>query len=226
MRVALKSHPLQEVLLKACRVAVGYDDEKKVVLLHDPTFGPASEVSYAAFKKMWKIAPGSYGKALPPEYTTLVRDIVPTSPYRGRGGNEKAAWHLLHGCTLSACGKYREAEEEIEAALAIDDMSVGYRHVILYELALHQARKSHYGAAVKSAVSASKLLPENYLVWDLLGILYLNTGDKKQAKEAQKKAMKLKKSSKAAKRMAEVIPSDYFMGFLGKSRGWASADGR
>src|SRR5260370_11690536 len=40
----------QESVFQTPRVAIGYDDDRRVVILHDPSFGPAWEVGYDDFE--------------------------------------------------------------------------------------------------------------------------------------------------------------------------------
>src|SRR5438045_3834549 len=49
----LGGETLRESMFMACRVVIGYDEPRKVMILHDPSFGPAWELSYADFATMW-----------------------------------------------------------------------------------------------------------------------------------------------------------------------------
>ncbi|MDH4231815.1 MAG: hypothetical protein OEW04_07265, partial [Nitrospirota bacterium] len=52
----IEMNPIRESVLIAGRVVIGYNDDKKVFIVHDPTFGPAFEFSYDDFDKMWEAA--------------------------------------------------------------------------------------------------------------------------------------------------------------------------
>ncbi len=49
----LRLELMRESVFMACRVVIGYDDARAMVTLQDPSFGPAWEVSYRDFDRMW-----------------------------------------------------------------------------------------------------------------------------------------------------------------------------
>lgn len=49
-----KHAQFRESVTAAARVVIGYDDERRVMIVHDPSFGPAWEIGYEDFENMWR----------------------------------------------------------------------------------------------------------------------------------------------------------------------------
>lgn len=218
------SQPLKEVVYYAARIMVGYDDDRKVVIMHDPTFGPAWEVDYTTFDQMWQHVDRSYSFARPAHWEEILEKKDKGKPYRDRNANERAAMHLLYGCGLSAAGRLAEAEEQLTKGSSIQGISKGYKHILLFELARHQAARDAIEEAIDTVKTAIDALPKNFYPWEYLADLYRmrGTGKKeaKAAKRADKKAKKLKKKNSATKAVIRTLPSDFWIQNLSNLRGW------
>lgn len=155
-----------ESLLHAGRVFIGYDDQRAVAILHDPTFGPALEVPYERFQKMWQGAGGWYSAAIP-------RDPVrppqaPAAPYPAPSPDQKAALHYVEGYALSCLGEGPAALGQFRTGLALEGISKGYRHLFLLELGLHELAAGRDREAGRLLRQATELVPEHARAWSLL----------------------------------------------------------
>jgi tetratricopeptide (TPR) repeat protein len=184
-------HPLGESLYIAPKIMVGYDDSRKVVILNDPTFGPGWEVDYDTFDKMWQAGGGGSNASHPPGYAEPLTKRKAQKPYRKRTANERAASHLLYGCGYSTVGRLEEAEDELAKGVALNGISKGYRHILHFELARHQAARNALDEAIKSAKAATKALSKNYYAWEYLADLYEMSGTGKKEQKAAKSARKI-----------------------------------
>ncbi|MES9937693.1 MAG: hypothetical protein ABW153_14705 [Sedimenticola sp.] len=219
----LPFNPLNETVLLSPRIVIGYDDDREMVILHDPIFGPALEVDYVTFDHMWRAMDRSYGVLYPKDHVTQLKQRKLKPPYRQRTPNEQAAFYLLEGCGFSVAGEYDKAEEYLNKGLILKGISNGYRHMLLIEIALHQAKRGAYQKAIASTQKAIELLPDNYYPWEILANFYSccrDTRNSKKEKQAQKRAESLRKSTRAIKELSRALPSDYWIPALSKKRGW------
>jgi len=67
-------------------VVIGYDDDRKVVILHDPSFGPAWEVGYDDFEMMWALFDHFYVVMYPPDFAKRARHALGLATVRGAYG--------------------------------------------------------------------------------------------------------------------------------------------
>ena len=67
-RDSLRAGTIAEAMVGAARVVIGYDDARHVVILNDPSFGPAYDLAEADFDRMWAVAGRRYsrGASRPP----------------------------------------------------------------------------------------------------------------------------------------------------------------
>jgi len=182
----------RERVFDADRVAIGYDDHRGVIILHDPSFGPASEVSYSDFLRMWEISGRQY-LAIWRREGTPPRPPGPAA-YRQPTPDEHAARRFALAYALSSLGKSQEAEEQLRAGLAIEGIGDGYRHLFLLELAPLLAARGDQDAALTAAQDAIALLPEHHRGWKALArILWRIRGKEAddRAGEAETKARNL-----------------------------------
>ncbi len=152
-----------ESLLQSARVVIGYNDERRSVILHDPSFGPAWEVGYEDFEKMWEAVDRSYIVAYPPDYQKILsKRTQKITPYPPRTPDQQAAAHFVFGYALSSVGRTVEAEEEIKKGLAISDIGKGYQHLLLFELARIYRSKGNTEEAITTAQKSITLFPEHH----------------------------------------------------------------
>lgn len=220
-------NPLGESLYISARIMVGYDDDREVVILHDPTFGPAWEVDYKTFDQMWVRTDREYSVMHPRNYADVVSKRKEQQAYRDRKPDEQAAYHLLYACGLSSADRLAEAEDHLAKGAAISGISKGYRHILLIELARHQAAREAFKEAIESTEKAIDALSDNYFAWEYLASLYMMSGvgakEGKAAENADKKARKLKGKGSATRKVVQTLPSDFWIPELSKARGWGVA---
>ena len=82
---------LRESGFMACRVVIGYDDPRKVMILHDPSFGPAWELSYADFENMWSFWNRLYVAMYPNDFARVLAKRAAAPPYPARTAAQHAA---------------------------------------------------------------------------------------------------------------------------------------
>lgn len=211
------TNPLNESVTAAARVVVGMDDDRQVVIIHDPSFGPAWEVGYREFDAMWSPMDRNYFTC---SRATGTPGAVAAGGYRPRTPDERAAAHFVWATALHATEQTREAEAELQRALALEGVSSAYRHILYHELALtfeDLGRRQEAIATLRQAITA---LPEDYSVWRDLAEL-IGDADSPGARTARAHADSLAADSAAVRRLEEELPSDFLIAPLWRSRGWA-----
>ena len=185
-------------LLATFRVVVGYDDARRVVTLHDPTFGPAWTVDYDDFDRMWSLTNRTWMVMRPHDPRPIVAEHQVAPPYRARTADEQAATDLVHALALSAGGRDREAADRLRQALARADISVGYRHLLRLELAGYEMHRGRLRAAADSADEAARLVPESPAPWSVAAEAYRRLGRAQDADAAAARARQLAACSEGA----------------------------
>ncbi len=216
-------NPINESVYAAARLVIGYDDNKKVFIVHDPSFGPAFEISYDDFDKMWQATDRNYGVMSPNDYSERVPEENPSHVYRDRTPDEQAAMHFVYGYALDCLGRLVEAEEHFKKGIAIPGISKGYEFLLRFELALNLVERGDFVHAPEEAEKAKALVPELPLTWDFLAKAYMASpgkGNQEKANEAEKKAKALQKDQQALKIVARTLPSDFWIQYLAPVRGW------
>jgi tetratricopeptide (TPR) repeat protein len=214
-----------ESVYVARRVAIGYDDSRRVMILHDPSLGPACEVGYDDFERMWGAAGKRYTRPRPSDWTKRLAGRSVSSRYRQRTPDEQAAQHFLYGYAHSAIGQPDPAEEHFRKGLAIAGISKAYRHLLLIELASLYHFRGKAREAAQMAEEAIQLLPDNGLAYRVLAHVYEDTGDRK-AGETRKKAEQLVRSDKARREVARALPRDFWIPWVAEMRGWGTQEER
>jgi len=204
-------------------VIVGYDDDLKLWYLHDPSFGPALEVSYAEMDRMVQPEGRSAGALVPDDLEARVSARSRASQYRARGANELAAWEFVNGYAASGTGDLAEGERRFRAGLSIPDVSLGYRLLLTYELALSVANLGRSEEALGLARDAAHLVPDHSGPWHLMADLCRKTRDSKNVQlcsEAEGRWRSLDSDEAAHSRLAAVLPADFLINYLVPVRGW------
>lgn len=219
----LNMSPIQESVVIASRLVIGYDDDKKTFMVHDPSFGPVFELRYTDFDRMWAAVDRSYVTFFPDDLSqgkTYGRSVT---AYPARTPDEKAATHFVYGYALDCLGRLDEGKEHFEKGLSIPMISKGYRFLLLFELALNLGERNDIPGAIEAAEKAKAILPEHPLPWGFLSQLYTispDKGNRKKAKEAGEKAKTLEADEEGVKIVADTLPSDFFIEYLAGVRGW------
>ena len=203
-----------ESLLESKRVIIGYDDERRVVVLHDPSFGPAWEVGYDDFELMWGARDRPYNAFYPPNYAEVLAKRSAAPPYPARTPDQRAAAHFVFGYALRSVGRMAEAEANINKGLAIREAGKGYRHLLLLEQALHLRERGELEKSNETLQQAIKLLREHHRPWQYLAENYRNGSGKdwkRKATKAEKKAKALCESRKAMRKVSKKLGRDFFI---------------
>lgn len=221
---ALKgTNPLNESVTAAVRVVIGYDEPRGVIVVHDPSFGPAVELPESEFSAMWSAADARWQVLEPPDAEAVIRSRVGAPSYRARTADEFAAERFAHGYVHSALRQMAEGERDLREALALDGVGPGYRHLLNLELALNLQSQMRLDEARLPAEEATRLVPENDRGWLALALIGRLSYDGKlqaRAEREGKKALKALEKESGRQRLAQLIPADFFVDYLGKLRGW------
>lgn len=219
----MKTNPIMESVVLASRLVIGYDDERKVFIVHDPSFGPAFEIRFDDFERMWAAADRNYFLVIPDGYPKGMPERPSIPDYRPRTSDEKAATHFAYGYALDCIGRLEEGAKHFETGLEIPEIAKGYQFLLYFELALNRGERSDFAGAVEAAEKATAILPEHPGAWDFLSKAYRihpEGGDRRKARKAEKKAKALQGDQQAQKIVAATIPANFFIQYLGSIRGW------
>lgn len=203
---ALGTKVWQESVLLSSRVVVGYDDDRKVVIVHDPSFGPAWEIGYDDFETMWALFDHFYVVMYPPDYAKLVGAHASARPYAPRTASQRAAESFVFGYALASVGRLGDAKARLEAGLGAPDVPQGYRHLFLLELARVAEARGDTAAAISGYEESGKLIPQHHRPWIFES--RLNAG---KAAELRRKADKLCADRKAQEAVVRALPHDFTM---------------
>lgn len=219
----IKTNPLRESVHMASRLVIGFDDDRKVFLVHEPSFGPVFEISYDDFDGMWAAVHRAYSTIVPADPSRMTRTDRSAANYRPRTPQEQAAMHFVYGYALDGVGRLDEARGHFEKGLSIQRIGKGYEFLLLFELALNRGERNDIAGAIEAAEKATTLLPEHPFPWDFLSKLYTirtDKGSRMKAQEARKKAEALKGDQEAQKIVAAALPADFLILYLSGVRGW------
>jgi tetratricopeptide (TPR) repeat protein len=207
----------------AARVVIGYDQERKTVLLHDPSLGPAWEVPEQDFERMWQFSKRKYRLLYPPNYLEVLSAKTSAPPYGARAPDNDAAAHYWYGYALESLDSLEEAEQELRSGLQIPGISKGYEHLLRYELARVLNLRGRDEDAIAEARKAIALMPENPAPWDFVAGWARCCGGKngkKEAAEAEHKVHSLC-AAEAQTRFVRALAVDFDVrGCRGERLGW------
>jgi tetratricopeptide (TPR) repeat protein len=217
------SNPLLETVTAAARVLVGYDDDLGVWYVHDPSFGPALEVSYTDMKLMQEPVDVRGIVFFPEHYQEIVALRQSAGAYRARTPAERAAWAYVNGYANAATGELKAAEARLRDGLAIADAGKGYQFLLRYELALVTFARGNKEEALTLAEEATRLVPEHPGPWRLISDVCdaLSRPELKTARDdAAQRWPVLAKDQAAGERLAAALPADFLINYLVPYRGW------
>ena len=216
-------NPALESTIMASRLVIGYDDSRKTFIVHDPSFGPAFELPYEDFEKMWAVTDGSYVVVSPKDLSERTPARHAGTAYRPRTSDEQAAMHFVYGYALDCIGRLAEGAKHFEQGLELPGVSKGYQFLFHFELALNRGEQGDFAGAVAAAEKATEVLPEHATAWAFLSkayMVYPEGGDRGKARNAEKKARAMGEDKRAQNVVAATIPADFFVPYLGSIRGW------
>jgi hypothetical protein len=163
---------LKESVTLAMRVVIGYDDERQVVTMHDPSFGPAFEVSYEQFDRMWEPLERAYLVLRPPDAADRKARRQEAAPYREPTINERAALLYVSGYAWSSAGDPDTGRTMLKKGFELPGLDLGYRHLFLVELAVQAMAHDDNAGAVELLREAVQLIPHHALPWRMLLAIY------------------------------------------------------
>lgn len=168
----LRTIHLRESVFSAIRLAIGYDDDRGCLFLHDPSFGPAWDVSYENFEKMWQPI-GAMDQGVPPDYRSRAATRAESAAYRERTVDERALEHYVFGYALACARNRTMAIEHYRTGLTLPGLKDGLRHLFLVELALQSEDPFE---AITLLREALELVPANHTAWRILAQMYRQRG--------------------------------------------------
>ncbi len=208
----LRPELMRESVLMACRVVIGYDDARQVVVLHDPSFGPAWEVSYQDFDTMWAFWNRLFMATYPSDFARLLAKPSAGQPYPPRTAEQRAAEAFVYGYALASVGRRNDAEARLTEGLAIPGLPTGYRQSMLLELARLADARHETAAAITKYQQAGVLVPQDPRVWRFLGELMQRDGraaSRQVADSLLRRAAALCADTTAQEAARRALPHDY-----------------
>jgi len=205
----------------AGRVVVGYDDEREVMILHDPMFGPDWEVPYDDFRKMWRF---DFNDMVVTEFDEVGYERHPAEvAHPVRTADHDAAFALFNGYALAAVNRLQDAEAELRRGLAIEDTSMRYQHLLRVELGSLLAHTRRFDEAITMLREAIEIYPDYFRAWGELGNAYRDKGDRKSRRSAEAAYETMTKlcTTETEGKVALELGRDFFVaGCRGAKLGW------
>lgn len=215
---------LRESMYTAARLLIGYDDERRVVVVHDPSFGPALELGYDDFDTMWRYTGRIFDAGVPQDYTRLADKRGSPAPYPTRTPGAQAAWHFVTGYGLTEVGRTAEAEQTFAKGLVLAGVGPGYRFMLAFEAAHLQLAAGRPEEVVASLRVATAAVPQACAAWSMLATQYRAhpawPDVARLAGDADSNARRICADPSAMATFAKTVPRDFYVGGLGQLRGW------
>jgi tetratricopeptide (TPR) repeat protein len=217
---------VKESLTIAMRVIVGYDDARRVMILHCPSFGPAWELDYDRFESNWRLDGLVYAARPPEDYEAFVAKREASEDYPAHTPDMRAATHYAYAYGYSEVGRAADAERELETGLAIPGVGKGYRHLLALDLSFHREAAGKIDEAIALAREVRDVLPESPLGYDVLNALYKKHPDHPGAAQARADAEQWKAAHTLQRTIdwLKAMPRDYFLPPLRTFRGWGCSE--
>jgi hypothetical protein len=212
---------LDDSVISRPRIVIGYDDERQLLTVHDPSLGPGLEVKYADFEQAWSALGGQYSYPEPKD--PALRPVAAPAPARARTPDDDAAVALFEGYGLEVAGDPPAAVEELRRGLAIPQVSPGREHLLRLELgvALHASGRTE--EAVAELRRANEIFGSYWLAHRQLAlVLRAAAGDAaRAAAETEEKAAQDLSSPDAYRQVIGTLARDFpVMGCKGEYLGW------
>ncbi|MDH4109287.1 MAG: hypothetical protein OEW35_13305 [Gammaproteobacteria bacterium] len=212
---------LNDSVFLTSKLLIGYDDERRIFTMHDPSFGPQLELGYDEFSRMWAVTEAKYWArhpdVVPPE------SIRPATAVRARTNDDEAAVALFRAYGLNVSGRYAESESTIREALALEGLGAGRRHLLQLELAVSLNETGRCAEAIEAAREAQASFGDYALAHSVLANLLACSDDKAARNEAKRELKRATDlcSVKAQRRVADELGRDFHvMGCKGELLGW------
>lgn len=212
---------LNDSVILASKLLIGYDDERQVFTMHDPSLGPHLEIGYDEFERMWRVAEAKYW-ARHPEVIGP-KSAGPAAEVRARTSDDEAAVALFRAYGLEVTGRHAESEAILRQALALEGLAAGRRHLLQLELAVSLNENGRCADAIDAARQAQASFADYALAHGLLANLLACSADRTARNEAKQELKRAKSlcSVKAQRRVADELGRDFHvMGCKGELLGW------
>lgn len=165
------------------RVVFGYNDEKGVIILHDPLIGDNRGMKYRDFMKLWVVGNDpnrkNWAMALfPPQDNSCFPEL-----------RETYIFHVNMATAYYRRASYNESIAEWQKAI----LKSRNNPLPYYCLAQVLIDINEYDEAIRRALEAVEIDNENSFAYDVLGLAYYEKGMYTEAAKAMEKAAKLSK---------------------------------
>ena len=213
---------LNDSVILASKLLVGYDDERRVFAMHDPSLGPGLELAYDQFERMWRVTEAKYWAWHPaviaPESAGHATEV------RARTSDDEAAVALFRAYGLEVAGRYADAEAVLREALTLEGLGDSRRHLLQLELAVSLNESGSCAEAIDAARQAQASFGDYALAHSVLANLLACSTDRTARNEAKQELKRAKSlcSGKAQRRVADELGRDFHvMGCDGEMLGWS-----
>jgi hypothetical protein len=211
---------LDDSVIVAPQVAVGYDDGRGVFVVHDPSLGPHLEVPYDDLERAWAATGRMHAYLKPVDPAT---QAPMPADVRARTPDDDAAVALFEGYSLAVCDEYPAAAEVLRRGLAIPGISAGREHLLRLELGTALYVMKEIPAAIAELRLAIAAFDDYSLSHSALAQVLGASPDAedRRASKAERKKAKALCSAEAQRRVAETLGRDFYvMGCEGELLGW------
>ena len=212
---------LNDSVILASRLLIGYDDAREVFVMHDPSLGPDLELGYAEFERMWRATEARYWAQHPESIPPVPAGRVVA--VRARTPDDDAAAMLFRAYGLEVIGEYGHAERVLREALALDGLSPGRRHLLGLELAVSLNETGRCAEAIEAARAANAEFDGYAVGHRVLAYLLACSGERVAKKESKRENARAEKlcGAEAQRRVADELGRDFHvMGCKQEMLGW------
>lgn len=212
---------LNDSVIVAAKLLIGYDDARAVLIMHDPSLGPDLEIGYADFERMWRATEAGYLASHPADLPAVPAGRV--AQVRPRTPDDEAAVALFRAYGLEKAGRHAEAEPLLREALGLEGLSAGRRHLLKLELAVCLNETGRCAEAIEVARGANADFDDYALAHRVLAYLLNCSGDRAAQKEARREGKRAEAlcSVQAQRRVADELGRDFAVtGCKGERLGW------
>ncbi|MFN8582394.1 MAG: hypothetical protein U0163_15645 [Gemmatimonadaceae bacterium] len=158
--------------MMAARVVVGFDDARKVIILHDPSFGPAMERRPMRSRPRGVPPAEERRTSSCPKAAALVASHAKDAPYRARSADERAAERYAMTYAAVATGQFDVAEKTARDAVKMLEASDGYRHMLNLSWDWMLKAQNRAPEAIAVLEESLKWVNDSPMGWQVLSQLY------------------------------------------------------
>jgi len=212
---------LNDSVILASKLLIGYDDERQVFVMHDPSLGPDLELGYEEFERMWRATEAKFWARHPEQIPGNPPGRVET--VRARTVDDDAAVALFRAYGLEVIGDYRQAESVLREALGAEGLSHARRHQLLLELAVSLNETGRCDEAIEAAREANAEFGDYAIAHRVLAFLLACSGERAAKKEAKRENARAERlcGADVQRRVADELGHDFeVMGCKQERLGW------